>query len=86
MKINPIHSVNAYKKVQEVNVKQNQDVAKKRDDVQISSAAKQMQQSTQVSVDRQEKIEKLKAQIEQGEYKVNPNEVARKFYDFWNEK
>ncbi len=44
-----------------------------------------MQKGTRIENERQEKVEALKQQIEAGEYKVNPQAVANKFYDFWNE-
>ncbi|MDG5786677.1 flagellar biosynthesis anti-sigma factor FlgM [Evansella sp. AB-P1] len=84
MKINPMHSVNAYRKQQDVTTQKTTEPTKKQDQLQISSEAKKMQESSQLSADRQEKISKLKADIDQGKYKVNANEVARKFYDFWS--
>ena len=84
MKINPMQSVNAYRKQQEVNTAKQPDMTRKQDDVQISSEAKKMQQSSQLNLDRQEKIQQLKEKIENGTYEVNAQETARKFYDFWN--
>ncbi|MDQ0254526.1 negative regulator of flagellin synthesis FlgM [Evansella vedderi] len=84
MKINPLHSVNAYRKQQEVNVQKTSSISQKRDQVQISSAAKKMQQSTQISAERQEKLNQIKEKIDSGTYEVKPKEVARKFYEFWD--
>ncbi|WP_088032450.1 flagellar biosynthesis anti-sigma factor FlgM [Evansella clarkii] len=86
MKINPMHSVNAYRKQQGVSQQQQAGQPNKRDEVQISSDAKKMQQSSQVSLERQEKIRQLKEKIDNGTYKADAHETARKFYDFWNEK
>lgn len=61
------------------------DVTKKKDQVEISPEAKLMQQESKIVADRQEKMEALKEKVQNGEYKVNSQEVARKFYDFWNE-
>ncbi|UCZ52697.1 flagellar biosynthesis anti-sigma factor FlgM [Bacillus shivajii] len=84
MKINPIHSLNMYRKSQEVKGKQDVNQVNKRDEVKISSEAKQMQATQKTSLDRQEKINDIKAQIENGTYQVDAKEVARKFHDFWS--
>lgn len=83
LKINPLHSVNPYQKQQGVTSRKKVTTSQ-RDEVQISSAAKQMQQTSQVSLDRQEKINQIKEKVDSGTYKVNPQEVARKFYEFWS--
>lgn len=83
MKINPLHSVNPYQKRQEITSKR-KTAASQRDEVQISAEAKQMQQSSQISLERQEKIKEIKEKIDKGTYKVNAHEVARKFYEFWS--
>ncbi|MFA9558919.1 flagellar biosynthesis anti-sigma factor FlgM [Evansella sp. AB-rgal1] len=85
MKINPIYSLNAYRKQQEVSSKKSTELQKKHDQLEISSAAQNMQKVNQYAIDRQEKIEKIKDQIEQGTYKANAHETARKFYEYWNE-
>lgn len=85
MKINPYGNIqNIYKKsVEKQQPKDN--VAKKQDKIEISSEAKWLQQETRISAERNHKVEELKAKVQSGEYKVNPQEVAKKFYEFWNE-
>ncbi|QOY37017.1 flagellar biosynthesis anti-sigma factor FlgM [Anaerobacillus isosaccharinicus] len=85
MKINPYGNIqNIYKKSIEKQ-QPKADVSKKADKLEISTEAKLMQQETRISTERKEKVEQLKAQVQSGEYKVNPQEVAKKFYEFWNE-
>ncbi|RXJ02288.1 flagellar biosynthesis anti-sigma factor FlgM [Anaerobacillus alkaliphilus] len=86
MKINPYSQIqNVYRK--QVGKQQPKaDVSQKRDQLQISNEAKIMQQETRISTERKERIEALKAQVNAGEYKVNAEDVARKFYDYWNER
>ncbi|MBU9721731.1 MULTISPECIES: flagellar biosynthesis anti-sigma factor FlgM [Bacillaceae] len=84
MKVNPMHSLNAYQKQQNVGAKKKADVNKKHDQLQISSAAKQMQEMSRITTERQEKVERIKAEIDQGTYKVDAKEVAKKFYEFWD--
>lgn len=85
MKINPFSNIqNSYRKQFEKS-QPGGEVTKKKDQLEISTEAKKMQQESKIVTDRKEKIEALKAKIENGEYKVNSEEVARKFYEFWND-
>jgi len=56
------------------------------DKVEISTTAKEMQKLSQPSTTRQEKIEQLKLQVENGTYKVNPQQVAQSMIDFYTNK
>lgn len=85
MKINPFSNMqNIYRKQLEKS-QPGGEVTKKKDQLEISTEAKKMQQESKIVTDRKEKIEALKGKIENGEYKVNSEEVARKFYEFWND-
>ncbi|SES30274.1 flagellar biosynthesis anti-sigma factor FlgM [Salipaludibacillus aurantiacus] len=83
MKINPMHSIQAYRKLQETQQKHN-DKTTRSDQVEISSEAKEMAKSTDVSAQRQQRVDEVKAQIEKGTYEINHKAVAKKFYEFWN--
>lgn len=86
MKINGIglNNVNPYnqtKRTAEVN-KTSQSFA---DKLEISSAAKEMKVATEYADARAERVQKLKAQIQSGEYKVDAKKVAEdmlKYYRF----
>lgn len=54
------------------------------DHIQISTEALELQKGNRIETERQAKVEELKNKIESGEYQVNPREVAKKMYDFWN--
>ncbi|WP_416147315.1 flagellar biosynthesis anti-sigma factor FlgM [Salipaludibacillus sp. HK11] len=84
MKINPMQSVQAYNKLQESQDRQQKTQTKRADQVEISSEAKQMAKSKEISAERQERVNEVKTQIDQGTYKVNAQEVAKKFYEFWD--
>lgn len=84
MKINPMQSVQAYRKLQETQDRQQQSQAKRSDQVEISAEAKEMAKSKEISAERQERVNDVKVQIEKGTYKVNHQEVAKKFYEFWD--
>ncbi|ANU24598.1 anti-sigma-28 factor, FlgM [Planococcus donghaensis MPA1U2] len=59
----------------------------KEDELQISNEAKAMfEKNASVDVERQEKIEFLKAQVASGEYKVDAGKVADKVHQFWFDK
>lgn len=54
------------------------------DKIQISTEALELQKGSRIETDRQAKVDELKSKIESGEYQVNPREVAKKMYEFWN--
>lgn len=86
MKINSIgmNSVNPYKK-QQRSIKTGQNKTTFSDTLEISNAAKEMQVQSSYSLERTEKVNKIKAQIESGEYQVNARQVAEdmlKYYRF----
>jgi negative regulator of flagellin synthesis FlgM len=56
---------------------------KSADRVEISSAAKEMQQVSQFANERKAKVEELKLQVENGTYQINPNEVAKSILNFY---
>ncbi|MEC2071270.1 flagellar biosynthesis anti-sigma factor FlgM [Alkalihalophilus marmarensis] len=87
MKINPYQSVqqNPYRKQVDASEKV-QGAKKKVDKLEISTEALEMQKGNPIEKAREEKVEALKKQIEAGEYKVNPEAVAKKMYEFWNDK
>ena len=86
MKLNPFGSqrINPYtlqaNKVDKVNRAAN----KQKDDVEISSTAKEMQQVAQLTSQRQAKVEDLKIQVENGTYKVDPKEIAKSMIKFYS--
>ncbi|MEW5549983.1 flagellar biosynthesis anti-sigma factor FlgM [Peribacillus frigoritolerans] len=56
---------------------------KSSDKVEISSAAKEMQQSSPILAARQAKVDKLKIQVEKGNYKLNAKATAKGLIDFY---
>lgn len=86
MKIHSAHSANAIyrsQSAQQQKLPQGEQEGKK-DSVEISNAAKQLQQSEVIDPARKEKVEQLKAQIENGTYEVRPEQTAKKMQDYWN--
>ncbi|NSL51779.1 flagellar biosynthesis anti-sigma factor FlgM [Calidifontibacillus erzurumensis] len=84
MKINnfrPVH-MNPYRK--QIEKFDKAEKTAKTDKVQISAEALELQKANRIELDRQAKVEELKKKIEAGEYKVNPREIAKKMYEFWN--
>ncbi|OLO38088.1 flagellar biosynthesis anti-sigma factor FlgM [Alkalihalophilus pseudofirmus] len=86
MKINPYQNIqnNPYRKQVEKQAAQHE-VQSKKDQIQISKAALELQQSTKIDAARQEKVNQLKEQVQSGNYKVDAQAVANKFYDYWTE-
>jgi negative regulator of flagellin synthesis FlgM len=85
MKINNFRPVNMnpYNKQME---KQDQlQSSKKKDKIEISPEALELQRGNQLELDRQERVNELKSKVQSGEYKVNPEEIAHKMYSFWDD-
>ena len=76
--------VQSYQKQMQVSQVEKTRSIQKEDQLQISNQAKQMFESkTEIDVERQEKINTLKAQIQSGDYQVNSEKVAEKMHQFW---
>lgn len=70
-----VNNVNPYNKQQQ-KLKSVSGQSPFADKIEISLAAKEMQGSSTFSAERAEKVAKLKAEIESGEYKVDARKVA----------
>ena len=56
---------------------------KKTDVVEISREAKEMQSISSIEKERQTKVEELKAQVEDGTYNLQPNQIAKSMIDYY---
>lgn len=85
-KTNGSSFIQAYQKLQVAPAAKTKSLQKE-DELQISNQAKAMfEKNTNVDIERQEKIQLLKAQVESGEYEVNSDKVAEQVYQFWFDK
>ncbi|EDL63912.1 flagellar biosynthesis anti-sigma factor FlgM [Bacillus sp. SG-1] len=84
MKINNINTpkINPYNK-QLNKIEQSKSVNKPADKVEISSQAKDMQIAKQFNIERQERVKELKVQVENGNYKVNHQEIAKSIKNYY---
>lgn len=86
MKINSLGSqgINPYKQQMNKVDQLGQMAKKQKDKVEISSTAKEMQQVSQLTTQRQAKVEGLKLQVENGTYKANALETAKGILQFYS--
>ena len=56
---------------------------KKKDVVEISTEAKEMQQVSSFEKDRKIKVDELRSQVENGTYKPQPSEIAKSIINFY---
>ncbi|QOR66257.1 flagellar biosynthesis anti-sigma factor FlgM [Cytobacillus suaedae] len=84
MKINNLGpmGINPYKK-QMNKIAAVESKASKADKVEISSEAKQLQETSPVTIARQEKVEALAKQVQSGTYKIDTNAIAKSVYNFY---
>ncbi|WP_214480748.1 flagellar biosynthesis anti-sigma factor FlgM [Bacillus sp. SM2101] len=87
MKINQFKPNGLYAYKQQTNqYKNNIDKHTKSDRIEISSAAKELQETSQVEIDRQQKVETLKQQVQNGTYTINREQVAKGLYQFYTKQ
>jgi negative regulator of flagellin synthesis FlgM len=53
------------------------------DKIEISSKAQELLKGNPIKEARAQKVEQLKSDIQNGEYKVNFEQTAKKMIDFW---
>jgi negative regulator of flagellin synthesis FlgM len=88
MKINNFGpmGVNPYKRNFEKNTPAAQTPQTKADKVEISSKAKDLQQANEITKARQEKIQTLKTQLENGSYSIDPKGIAEGLLKYYGKK
>ena len=85
MKINKINipAINPYK-TNQLKAEQAKEQAKiKTDKLEISSEAKQLSEMSPITTERNERVQQLKAQIESGNYKVDPETLASNLIKYY---
>ncbi|PLR78248.1 flagellar biosynthesis anti-sigma factor FlgM [Bacillus sp. V3-13] len=85
MKINNMgpSGLNPYKRQMNKLENTEKTASKASDKLEISSTAKEMQQVSQISSQREAKVEELRIQVENGNYKVNPRDVAKSIINYY---
>ena len=86
MKINNVNipAVNPYKANELKAEKAEQKVNLQADKLEISAAAKQLSEVSSYTVGRDERVQELKAQVEAGTYKVDPEQLAKDLASYFN--
>ena len=85
MKINNVGpaGMNPYKKNINRLEEAKQSSFQAKDKLEISTTAKELQQTSQVITQRQEKVEALKVSVQNGTYKLDAGETAKSIVDFY---
>lgn len=85
MKINKVNipAINPYKANEMKVEKSVQHRAQQTDKIEISSEAKQLSEITSYGAERNDRVQKIKEQIEAGTYKVNAEEVAKSLINYY---
>jgi negative regulator of flagellin synthesis FlgM len=60
--------------------------ARKKDQVEISEAAKELQEAAKWESARQEKVEKLKQQVQNGTYTIDPKAIAKSIIQYYRNR
>ncbi len=86
MKINNVNLpiVNPYKANESTIQKAKQHVNTQTDKIEISSKAKQLSETSSFTIERNDRIQDIQAQIEAGTYKVDARELAGNLAAYFN--
>lgn len=79
-----IPAVNPYKANEQKAEKIEQKTQPQTDKLEISSQAKQLSEISSYSVERNEQVQAIKAQVDAGTYKVNPEKLAGQLLSYYN--
>lgn len=79
---NPI--LNAYKQ-QQLQKQVSKHAPEHKDKIDISQTAKSMQKNHQYEVDRANDVQRIKDQVQSGEYQVDHQKLADKMIQFWKQ-
>ena len=82
-KVNGSSFIQSYQKQMQVSKTEKTRPIQKEDELQISNEAKEMYGKNLAEIERQEKINALKAQIQSGDYQVDNQKVAEKIFGYW---
>ena len=58
----------------------------KKDKLEISTEALELQKGGSVEAQREKLVEELKNKVNSGQYEIEPQKIAEKMYSFWNDK
>ncbi|WP_078543844.1 flagellar biosynthesis anti-sigma factor FlgM [Litchfieldia alkalitelluris] len=85
MKINQTNltGINPYKK--QMNKMAPLEKKAQQDRLEISNEAKQLQEKSPITQEREEKVEALKHQVQSGTYTVDAKKVAKSVLDYYNQ-
>lgn len=86
MKINNVNlpAINPYKANELKAAKAENSVKLQADKLEISAEAKQLSEISSYAVERNERVQELKAQVEAGTYKVDPEQLAKNLTAYFN--
>lgn len=85
---NRIGMINAYNKTGNAQAGKTGKIPMGKDEVNISTEAMEMLKQVEDpdSPQRREKVDRLKKQVEEGNYRVASDKIAEKFLSFWQKK
>lgn len=84
MKINNIGQVNINPYNRQMEKMEGIAKASKRDKLEISTEAKELQKGNPIELERKQFVEELKNKVDSGQYEIEPKKIAEKMYSFWN--
>lgn len=84
MKINPFKGIQNNPYQNNINKLEKGQKVNKKDKIEISNEALQLQKLGSIELERQEKVDAIKKEIQSGNYQINTRKIAEKMYSFWD--
>lgn len=86
MKINNIGRMNINPYNKQIDKLEKTAATTKKDKLEISSEALELQKGGTIEAQRDKLVEELKNKVNSGQYEIEPQKIAEKMYSFWNDK
>jgi negative regulator of flagellin synthesis FlgM len=86
MKINNYGKVNLNPYQKNIMKQEQIPQSKKKDQLEISNEAMELQKGNPIELERQNLVKELKEKVQSGEYEIEPKKIAEKMYSYWNEE
>lgn len=85
MKINHVRNVNLNPYNKQVGKMEQTQKTSSKDKIEISSEALNLQKLGNIELERQEKVDAIKKEVQSGNYELNSKKIAEKMYSYWDD-
>lgn len=85
MKINHLNRLNVNPYNKSVEKMDQAQKAGKKDKIEISTEALELQKLGSFEIERQEKVDAIRKEVQSGQYEIDAKSIASKMYSYWDD-